>query len=203
MNRGAPMKTLLVLLLLVCGGALQAALPPLRDCTLTAPVSAVAIPRAQLQPYIKGDQLVLETKGIILPPAAGKNIEAKPTGDNTTSFRTAVNYHRALHKGDIDAIASYWHPSERARVKAHFSKPGVMDAATSMFARLQNVELLGLLELGGREVIFIRYTKTTMPFACVEMDGEYFIVNDPSISVPAAIACAAFDEGTKRMAPPE
>jgi len=196
------MQIRLLIFLLALGASLHAGTPPLRDCTLAAPLSALSLTEAELRPYVKGDRAVLRTRGIIMPPAAGKNIEARPTGDNSTAFRVAVNYHRALFSGDVDEIASYWHPAERARVKAHFSRPGVVESAQQMFRRLQNIDLLGLLMIGDREVIFIRYTKTTMPFVCVAIDGDYFLVSDPSLKVPTAIASAAFDSGSATMAPP-
>ncbi|MGE9295253.1 MAG: hypothetical protein ACQKBV_03075 [Puniceicoccales bacterium] len=198
------MKLFRILILVLACTQLHADIPRLRECTLTAPLTTLStFPASSVKPYRRGDEAVLKTKGLLLPPAAGKNIEAMPTGDNTTAFRAAINYHRALHKGDVDAIASYWHPAERERVRAHFAKPGVADSAKDMFGRLQNVDLLGLLMIHDREVVFIRYTKSTMPFVCVDIGGEYFLVSDPSIGVETTIASASIDAGTAKMSAPE
>lgn len=190
--------------LLLLASAAFAVMPPLRSCTLEAPLATLtSIPPAQLKPYINGEEAMLRVQGLVFQPSASKNIEADPTEDNSTAFRVVINYHRALHNGDIDKIASYWYPAEQERVKAHFSKPGVIKSAQDMFYQLENVELLGLLEIQGREVVYIRYTKTTIPFICVEADGRYYLASDPALGTPNAIACAAFDEGQVSMAAPE
>lgn len=175
-------------------------MPPLRECTLTAPASAVSLTPKQMAPYQKGDVLTLKAGGLVFEPAASKNIKGEPTGDDTTSFRCAINYHRALRGGTAEAIATYWHPAEQERVLRHFSQAGVLDTAQARLYDQDNVDLLGMLELNGREVIFIRYERTVHAFVTVPVNGDYRLVTDPGLTAQTAIACAAFEKGKVTMA---
>lgn len=175
-------------------------MPPLRECTLKAPLSAVRLPAAQLEKYTQGNQAVLTAQGLIFPPKTVKTIEAEPTGDNSTPFRTAINYHRSLHNEGVEQIAAYWHPSLQANKRQQLSRPGVLDDAKKTFRALDHVELFGLLDLDNRQVVFIRYNGEAHAYVTIESNGTYYLVSDPGILPQTTIACAAFDKGTVTMA---
>lgn len=198
---GAMMRRLPILFLFLAGSVLFADVP-LRDCTLTAPASAVQLPANQLAPYQQGNQLVLKTRGLLFPGDTNKNIEAAPTGDNSTPYRTAINYHRSLHNDDAAKIASYWHPAMRPGKLQQLNQPGVMEQTKQTFGALSHVELLGMLDINNRQVVFVRYDGKTRAYITVALDGVYYLVSDPGIAPQIAIACAAFDAGKAQMAQP-
>jgi len=173
---------------------------PLRDCTLTAPLSAVNLPKAQIQKYKQGGNAVLKAQGLLFPEGTKKNIEADPTDDNSTPYRTAINYHRSLRNDDASTIANYWHPALQESKRKQLAQPGVMANTKKMFANLDHVELLGLLDLKNRQVVFIRYQNKTRAYVTVQLKGKYYLVSDPGLQPQIAIACAAFDSGSANMA---
>lgn len=173
---------------------------PLRECTLTAPASAVSLTPAQQKPYRQGGELVLKAPGLLFKPSAKKNIEAAPTQDNSTPYRTAINYHRSLRNDDRNTIASYWHPSLQEIKRQQLAQPGVMAEAKQTFGGLDHVEMLGLLDLNNRQVVFIRYHGKTRAYVTVKFEENYYLVSDPGLQPQIAIACAAFDSGSAMMA---
>lgn len=173
---------------------------PLRECTLKAPVSAVKLTPAKLKAYQQGSEVILKTAGFLFPADTDKNIEAPPTGDNSTPFRTAINYHRSLRNDDLETITGYWHPTLQSAKKQQFARPGVMANTKKAFVDLDHVELLGMLKLENRNVVFLRYQGKTRAFVTVEQNGVYYLVSDPGLQTQIEIARAAFDSGSATMA---
>ncbi|WP_309400437.1 hypothetical protein [Cerasicoccus maritimus] len=173
---------------------------PLFECTLKAPASATGLNESQLKPYMQGGEAVLQAQGFLFPPGTDKSIDADPTDANDTAFRAAINYHRSLKTEGIDEIVSYWHPALQKTKLAQLSQPGVMENTKQLFADMGSVELLGMLKLQGREVVFVRYSGKTLAYVTVESKGVYYLVSDPGLTAQTAIATAAFDSGTATMA---
>ncbi|WP_309387840.1 hypothetical protein [Cerasicoccus frondis] len=192
------MRLLSVFLFLACSLAFGNV--PMRDCTLKAPVADTGLSAAQVAPYQQGSQAVLKVKGFLFPPGTNKTIDADPTEENNTALRTAINYHRSLKTQGLDEIVQYWHPALQKTKQAQLSQPGVMDDTKALFANLSSVELLGMLEIQGREVVFIRYSGKTHAYVTVESNGVYYLVSDPGLTPQTKIATAAFDTGAATMA---
>ncbi|GHB92613.1 hypothetical protein [Cerasicoccus arenae] len=191
---------LLALFFIFLGLTLSHADIPLRECTLQAPASAVKLSSAQLKPYFKGSEVVLQAQGFLFPRGTDKSIDAAPTDKNDTAFRAAINYHRSLRTQGVDEIVTYWHPALQDSKRQQLSQPAVMASTKEIFSNLEHVELLGMLVLNGREVVFIRYNGNTYAYVTVSMEGVYYLVSDPGLEPQTAIATAAFDSGKATMA---
>lgn len=186
--------------LLLFSAALAMADVPMRDCKLTAPVSALRLTPAQLKPYQQGSQALLNVQGLIFPAGTNKTIDAAPTDETDTALRAAINYHRSIKTQGAEQIATYWHPTMQPMKLQQLNQPGVMQSTKELYANTDSVELLGMLKLNGREVVFIRHAGKTQAYITVETNGQYYLVSDPGLTPQVSIAIAAFDRGTATMA---
>lgn len=162
--------------------------------TFTAKVGDVRLQSELVAQGKSSEDVVTVTERVRLfsPPFSVADVRSVTHPTLFPEIDFLIEYTKANIEGDVQKIAEFWSPDERAEVMEKMANPDMLARNTEYFKNNLGLEIVGIVEQRATRSVLRKIGNGALGVNVVRKDDRLYLTNKPEDDLSLAIIEAAF-----------